>query len=257
MDTRAAFDLLWDADQRGTTIDALPEELRPTTRAEAYDIQAHWGEVTTDVPGWKIAATAEAGQRHINVDGPLPGRVLAERVHSPGAVPLAGNLMHLAELEYAFTLTRDLPPRPEPYAATEVLDAVGDLLLSVELPSSRFTDVTAAGTAQLIADNACGHRLVLSSPVTADWRALDLAAQPLTLTNSNGTVHRGSGAAVLGHPITALTWLVNELSAHGITLRAGQFVTTGVCTEPQPVAAGETIVGDYGPLGMIEVTFTE
>lgn len=257
MDTRAAFDLLWDADQHGTAIDALPEPLRPQTRADAYAIQAHWAEVTSGVPGWKIAATAAAGQRHLNVDAPLPGRVLAERVHAPGAVSLAGNRMRLAELEYAFTLIRDLPPRPEPYAEADVLAATGDLLLLIELPNSRFADVAAVGTAQLIADNACGHRLVLGPAQPIDWRTLDLASAPMTLTNSNGTVLRGSGAAVLGHPITALTWLVNELSAYDIPLSAGQFVTTGVCTEPMPVAPGETIVGDYGPLGTIEVTVTD
>ena len=30
--------------------------------------------------GWKIAATSEAGQRHINVDGPMAGRILPETV---------------------------------------------------------------------------------------------------------------------------------------------------------------------------------
>ncbi len=28
------------------------------------------------VAGWKIAATSAAGQKHINVDGPLGGRIL-------------------------------------------------------------------------------------------------------------------------------------------------------------------------------------
>ena len=32
--------------------------------------------------GWKIAATSEAGQKHINVDGPMAGRILARDGHS-------------------------------------------------------------------------------------------------------------------------------------------------------------------------------
>ena len=59
------------------------------------------------VAGWKIAATSLAGQKHINVDGPLAGRLLAGRELQPGTpVPLAGNLMRVAEAEFAFTMAR-------------------------------------------------------------------------------------------------------------------------------------------------------
>ena len=34
--------------------------------------------------GWKIAATSRAGQQHINVDGPLAGRLLADRAFESG-----------------------------------------------------------------------------------------------------------------------------------------------------------------------------
>ncbi|GAB3700367.1 2-keto-4-pentenoate hydratase [Mariniluteicoccus flavus] len=254
-DTRAAFDLLWRADVTGETIDALPDDVRPTTRAEAYAVQAHWAEVTAGVPGWKIAATSVAGQQHVNVDGPLAGRVLAERVFEPGRVSLAGNVMRLAELEFAFRLDHDFLPRAEAYAEADVLDGAGELLLSWELPSSRFTDPAAAGEVQLIADNACGHSLVLAPAAAQDWKSLDLAAVRVTGSSSNGTVLEGAGDRVLGSPLTALTWLVNELSTHGIPLHAGQFVTTGVCTQPMLVAPGETIVGDYGRFGTLELTF--
>jgi 2-keto-4-pentenoate hydratase/2-oxohepta-3-ene-1,7-dioic acid hydratase in catechol pathway len=34
----------------------------------------------------------------------------------------------------------------------------------------------------------------------------------------------------MGHPLTSLTWLVNWLSSRGITLKAGEIVSTGTCT---------------------------
>jgi 2-keto-4-pentenoate hydratase len=56
--------------------------------------------------------------------------------------------------------------------------------------------------------------------------------------------------------VIALTWLANELSRHGMTLKAGQVVTTGTCLAPIPIAAGEYIKGDLGPLGRVSVTIT-
>ena len=67
----------------------------------------------------------------------------------------------------------------------------------------------------------------------------------------------GIGANVLGDPRIALTWLANELSRHGATLRAGQYVTTGTCAVPLELRpTGESITADYGALGRITVTFT-
>ena len=61
---------------------------------------------------------------------------------------------------------------------------------------------------------------------------------------------------MLGDPGLALTWLANELSAHGLTLAAGQVVTTGTCAVPLDIrATGEHVSADYGGLGRIAVRF--
>ena len=83
--TRAAAAMLFDCWQSGQRLAALPPDLRPRTRAEGYAIQAHLEERSTSpLFGWKIAATSRAGQAHIGVDGPLAGRLLAERVLTDG-----------------------------------------------------------------------------------------------------------------------------------------------------------------------------
>ena len=68
-----------------------------------------------------------------------------------------------------------------------------------------------------------------------------------------GGVRRdGIGANVLGDPRTALTWLVNELSALGLTLAAGAVVTTGTCLVPLEIQPGDRVAMDFGPLGRVE-----
>ncbi len=256
---RSACDLLWKQWQSGETTPGLPDELRPADRADGYAIQAMF-ERFTDFPlyGWKIAATSVAGQQHIGVDGPLAGRILREWVVEPGAtVSLSGNHMLVVEAEFAFRLGETLAPRAEPYPVNEVLAAVSDLHLTLEVPDSRFTDFPHAGAPQLIADVACAHRLVVGPAVAADWRALDLAAFTMEATTSDGQTHPGAGSNVLGDPREALAWLVNEVCSLGLSLEAGQLVTTGTCIVPAAVRPGLQLVADFRELGRISVEFEQ
>ncbi len=257
---KRASDLLWNAWKDQAVMDRLPDDCRPTSRTEAYAVQQHIElHSNTTLYGWKIAATSVAGQLHIGVTGPLAGRLLRERVADVGAtLSLKGNRMAVAEAEFAFRMRHDLPPRIAPYSLAEVIDAVGSLHPSIEVPDSRFTDFVTAGEAQLIADNACAHEFV-EGPVAPDtWRDMDLAAQAVHAT-VDGTSRRyersGSGAAVLGDPRDALVWLVNELSSLSIALRAGQVVTTGACIAPLEVMPGDHVRADFGVLGSVDVRF--
>ncbi len=252
-----AAGILWRHGQQGTRLDQLPAEVRPATRAEGYAIQACWERRSAHpLFGWKIAATSEAGQRHINVDGPLAGRLLAERVLPDGAtVSLAGSLMRVAEVELAFRLGADLPPRSLPYRVDEVMAAVATLHPAIEIPDSRYDDFCAVGAPQLIADNACAHLFVLGPPVDVPWRHLDLAAHEVSAVVEGKSRHAGRGSNVLGDPRTAMTWIANELSGLGLGLAQGQVVTTGTCVVPVPVAPGDRFVASYGAFGRLAVTF--
>lgn len=255
---RAACGLLYRHWSDGTQLEGLPADLRPRDRAEAYRVQACIEDFTSQpLYGWKIAATSINGQRHIGVDGPLAGRILAERVIVDGGVFVLGsNLMRVAELEFAFRMAQDLAPRDAPYSQEEVLARVASLHPAIELPDSRFAHFETAGLAQLVADNACAHYFVLGPAADQDWRALDLAAHPGRAFRNGELAEAGQGANVLGDPRIALTWLANELSRHGMTLKAGQVVTTGTCVKPLAIAVGERIEGDLGILGKVSVTIT-
>lgn len=244
---------LWS---RGAKIERLPDGVGPTTRAEGYAAQAELERLSGKRLGWKIAATSAGGQNHINVDGPLAGRVFEDTVFGPDATcSLTGNLMQVAEPEFAFRFGHSFAPQDTAYSVDEVLAGVESLHLAIELPDSRLTAFTGAGDAGLAADNACAHELVLGEAVSADWRGLDLATHAVEVRNHGETTH-GSGANVLGDPRVALAWLVNEVTALGITIGAGEFVTTGTATVPVPIAAGDHLVADFGVLGTIGVTLS-
>jgi 2-keto-4-pentenoate hydratase len=250
--TAAAAKTLHDHWQAGTKIGDLDPPLRPRNRAEGYAIQAAM-QSYGNLFGWKIAATSEAGQKHINVAGPLAGRIFAERVIADGGTAsMAGNEMAVGEPEFAFRMGRSLPPRPTPYSVEEALAAVDTLHPAIELPDSRFADFVKAGEAQLIADNACAHLFVLGAPTTVDWRAVDLVEQRPVVT-LRGQRFVGHGKNVLGDPRVALTWLANELRQLGVSLKAGEVVTTGTCHAPLPIQSGDMFAADFGIFGKVSV----
>lgn len=240
----------------GTKLDALDPWSRQKSRADGYAIQAALERQSSGTLfGWKIAATSEAGQKHINVAGPMAGRIMSDTVIADGGIaPMKGNEMRVGEPEFAFRMGRDLPPRATSYTVDEVLAAVETLHPAIEIPDSRFVDFASAGEAQLIADNACAHLFVLGAATSADWRAIDLVEERPQIT-LRGERYIGRGKNVLGDPRIALAWLANELRELGITLRAGQVVTTGTCHPPLPIKADDEFAADFGALGKVSVRF--
>lgn len=258
-----AAQVIWTHWQSGQVLSALPEACRPLTAEQGYAAQAQLPTVSgRSVVGWKIAATSTNGQSHINVGGPLAGRLLSGQVFDSGAtVPSAGNRMRVAEPEFAFAMGQDLPPQSAPYTQQQVMAAVASLHPAIEVPDSRLAPFTAAGEAQLLADNACARHFVLGPAAPELWREFDLSSYPVHARVDHGQQPRysreGTGGNVLGDPRIALTWLANQLSRLGITLQKGQVVTTGTCMVPLELEPGDTATADYGPLGLVNMTFSE
>src|SRR5262245_56667598 len=82
----------------------------PRTRLEAYAVQDRMAAlIGGSIAGWKVGATVRAEQLFQGHDGPLPGRLFADRCFpSPARVP--ANWFHgvKVECEFAFRLTREL-----------------------------------------------------------------------------------------------------------------------------------------------------
>jgi 2-keto-4-pentenoate hydratase len=259
-DTRCneAAALLMALFREGRQIGHLPDALRPANPAEGHAIQAAYATLSDAPPqGWKIAATSAAGQAHINVSGPLPGRILADRLLEPGApVPLSGNNMRVAELEFAFRLGRDLPARGGPYSEAAIRAAVDALHPAIEMPASRFSDFCAVGEPALIADNACAGLFVIGPAFAPSaWRGRDLAAHRVVATLEGKGRFPGIGGNVLGDPWIALRWLVGECGRLGVDLAAGQIVSTGTCLTPIPVGEGDRLTADFGLGPPLELRF--
>jgi len=239
----------------------LPAHARPQTEKEAYGAQAgvvqrllehHGGGVI----GYKIACTNPLAQRQLNVTEPFYGNLLEPFCFdSPARIDAARFSMRVMEAEFAFRLKDDLPPQAVPRTRDEIAGAVGTVLPGIEIVDSRYESWTTVGVFSLIADNACNGGWVKGTPLN-DWREIDLAAQQVQLFVNGTLLQQGSGAAVLGHPLNALQWLVETLNERGLGLKAGDYVTTGVTTGVYEARAGDCVRATFGPVGAVEVTFT-
>jgi 2-keto-4-pentenoate hydratase len=251
-----AAEILWQARLAQRRLDALPDACRPRSLAEGYAVQDAMAAMAGQaVAGWKIAATSEAGQRHIGVSEPLAGRLFADFILADAAVlPASALLMRVIEGEFAFRLGRDLPARVAPYKVAEVMAAVDGLHLAIEVPDARFERFAEVGPAQIVADDAFGGWFVLG-PAVADWQGLDLPGQPVRASRNGAPAGEGRGTNALGDPRLALTWLANERARRGSGLRAGEVVTTGTCVTPVPIAPGDRLVVEFPGLGRVTVAF--
>jgi len=255
-DVNRAAEIIYQYLRNGDVVDYVKSDLWPDTVDEGYEIQAALApRIAQPVPGWKIAATAEAGRSHINVDRPLAGRLFASMCHTDGAVvSIKRNRMLVAEVEFAFTLGCDIPPREADYTEQEIADCIKSLHAGLEFPDSRFKDFTQPGTAALIADIACARDFVLGEASTETFNAKELSSQATSLMINDEIVTTGLGSDALGGPLEALVWLANTLSKLGITLEKDQFVTTGVTGKPSAIKPGDVVQASLGKFGSVSAT---
>jgi 2-keto-4-pentenoate hydratase len=233
-------------------------DLSVGTMEEAYRVRelvvqrwiSHYG---GRVLGYKIACTNASAQQYLRVDSPFYGNLLsALSYESPARLKAGDFFMRVMEAEFGFLMGRDLSPGP--HTREEIADAVEGVLPGIEIVDSRYTSWTTMGAAALIADNAC-HGAWVKGALVRDWRGIDLASQAVRLIVNDKVVATGSGAAVLGHPLNALEWLVGKLSSHGLGLAAGDYITTGVTTDTYMVEAGDSVRAEFGPVGAVELSF--
>lgn len=242
------------------TVAQLPEAARPASLAQAYAAQdmlvakllaRHGGRPI----GYKTACTSALAREQLKVPHPLVGQLLSYSTHAePAILPADDFTLRTIEPEFGFRMGADAAALAAPYTAESIKPLIADAFAGIEIVDHRFHDWSAVGAAAIAADNAIHGAYVHGAPC-ANWRALDLVGQQVTLTVNGARVREGTGAAVLGSPLAALAWLANELLRFGKVLRAGDVITTGVVCDVYPAQRGDDMTADFGPLGSVRLGF--
>lgn len=256
---RQAAELLMQQRLSLTPIGPLPAALAPRTLTEGYAIQGELNRLLVEAGmgqpvGHKIGCTTPVMQAYVNINQPCAGRICSETVlHRRGIVPRHGFVRLGIECEIAVRLSRDLPPRAQPYDRQAVSDAVGEVMAAIELVDERYQDFHALGVPTLVADDFFNAGCVLSDPVK-DWRGLDLAALRGRTWINGAEVASGLGELVMGHPLNALAWLANAQSEHRLPgLKAGEFIMLGSVVQTQWLSAGDRVQIAIDGLGEVRL----
>ena len=251
----------------GIPIGPLPAELAPKDMAECYAIQSALNDMLTAgghgrVVGHKIGCTTPVMQAFVGINHPATGRVFDHTVmHGHGKVSRKSFVKIGIECEVAVRLAKELPPRAEPnaqpYTREEVADAVGEVMVGMELVDERYTDYRELGVRTLAADDFYNAGCVLGEPVK-DWRHLDLANLTGRTWINEVEVASGNSSLVMGHPLNALAWLANAHGEHGLPgLKAGEFVLLGSVVQTQWLNAGDRVRIEVSGLGSVSLDMGE
>ena len=206
------------------------------------------------VIGKKIGVTSKPVQDMLGVHQPDFG-FLTDRMHvaNGSTVSIAGSglIQPRAEGEIAFVLKKDL--RGPGITEEQVLDATEYVAPCFEIVDSRIRDWKIK-IQDTVADNAsCGVFVVGDARI--DPRSLDLAAATMEIHKNGQHVASGIGAAVQGHPATAVAWLANTLGRYGIPFLAGEVILSGSLAPLLPAVPGDRFEMSIAGIGTASIGF--
>lgn len=204
------------------------------------------------VVGLKMGLTSYAKMSQMNVDTPLYA-FLADYFSVPdGGVVKTSELIH-PKIEAEVAIVTNKPLSGPGCTIAHVMAATECVMPAVEVIDSRYENFN-FDLKSVIADNASSSRFVTGG-ISRSLDGLDLKNLGAVIEKNGQAVAMGAGAAVLGHPLSAVAMLANMLAEREEKIPAGTFVMTGGITEAIAVEAGDAICVRYQDLGTINFTF--
>ena len=228
----------------------LRDALEPTDAAGAYAVQRintdHWQQAGRRIVGRKIGLTAKAVQAQLGVDQPDYGVLFDDMaVENGGSLAASRTIQPKAEAEIALVLGRDLFKADA--GVDDIIAATDHAVAAIEIVDSRIADWK-IGFADTVADNGSSAFFVLGDE-RRPLNDLDLYSCGMVLELNGEVASVGAGAACLGHPLKAATWLARTLAEQGTALRAGDILLTGALGPMVELAPGDRVKAKIGGVG--------
>ena len=197
-----------------------------------------------DRVGWKVGLTNPAIQARFGVNHPVAGQMFYAtiRERSGAELPAQFGILPVIESDLLLRISDDgINQAGSDHAA--LLRHVEAVIPFIELPDLVWPP-DAPWTGPLIVAINVGARFGVLGEEISPRATPDLAARlgTMQVSLSDGTreLGRAPGSALLGHPLNALAWLVEELKARDRPLRGGEYVSLGGFTPPVRPEAGRS-----------------
>jgi 2-oxopent-4-enoate/cis-2-oxohex-4-enoate hydratase len=253
---RALGDELLEAWKGARQIAPLSDREPAITIDDAYAVQlrtiARRTEAGERLVGKKIGITSRAVMQMLKVDQPDFGHLLSGMAFGDGeALQPKRFCQPRGEGEIAFILKRDLSGPGLTNA--DVLGATDCVMPAFEIVDSRVTDWKIK-IQDTVADNGSAAAFVLGDNAV-DPRKVDLVTVGMVLEKNGEVIGTGAGAASLGNPVNAVTWLANKLGGFGISLKAGEVILSGSLSIMFPIQPGDSLRMRLGGIGSVSCRF--
>ncbi|MFN4286995.1 MAG: 2-keto-4-pentenoate hydratase [Brevundimonas sp.] len=229
---------------------ALPESL-----SQAYAIQdqaiALW---PGEVRGWKLGRIPDPLVQRYGADrlaGPIfSGNIWPMIDDDNGvAVPVINGGFAAVEAEYLIRINRDVSPDERSWTREEAVDLIDEVLTGIELAGSPLSLINDLGPAVTASDFGNNAGLIVGKRVEDGIARLDDLECRMLI--EGGEVGRGRAGNLPGGPLQALVFLLDLHARRGISLRAGDLISTGAVTGVHRIEAGQRALADFGTDGSI------
>ena len=243
-----AVEFLLAARHSGRRLTGLPDDTRPRTVGAAYAIQDAVASKLGAIGGWKVGAKSASAEPTC---APLPATLI---LRSPQRFAAGRFARNGVEAELAFTLSHDLPPRPQPYCVAELEASLATVHPAIEIVDSRFVDLGAVDALSVLADSQSNGALVVGNGVALP-HAFESSTQEVALDIDGVRAVESRGSNPAGDVLSLLAWLANHVAARNGGLRCGDLVTTGSWTGMRFVASGTRVEAAFAGIGGADVGF--
>lgn len=225
----------------GKSPPAFATELPEGTLADAYAVQrrvVRATEATDRIAGYKGAGASAAAQTSLGIDGPLTGALFRsgriEAGDEPTVIERTGGGQIVVETEIGYVMGVDFSFTVP--TADHARDAVAAIVPVIELPRSFGPAESTPDARNMVASNIGSHRFLVGKPITPgttdpnDWK--------ISLRRGGEVLHETTGGSAKGGQWVNLQSILNNLTAQGHVIRAGDVIICGALGKVHPGEPG-------------------
>lgn len=218
----------------------------PATLEDAYRVQdqalAAWGR---PVIGWKVGRINAPASEELGADR-LTGPIFLSRPAVPEPVmPVFAQGFAAGEAEFLLRVGRTPPVGQRRFTLDEAADLIDAVHVGIEIASSPLGAINAIGPIAVISDFGNNNGLVVG-PEVPNWRESGFEGWQVVTEIDGEVVGSGQAASFPDGAIGAARFLFELMSARGIVLEPGQWISSGAVTGVHTARPGQRVEARFG-----------
>jgi 2-keto-4-pentenoate hydratase len=224
-------------------LDSYPGDF-PASLDEAYAIQdaaiAAWGR---PVIGWKVGRVAEPLIDLFGTDR-ITGPIF-EEARDGAEMPVFAEGFAAGEAEFLLRIGTAPPPGKTDFTLDEAADLIGAVHAGIEIASSPLGAINEIGPIAVVSDFGNNNGLVVG-PAIPGWRTSGFEQWEVTCRIGGAVAGTGRASAFPDGAIGAARFLFELMARRGITLRPGQWISSGAVTGVHRAHPGQAVEARFG-----------